>query len=86
MNKGKKEAEAATLRPRSSHNAKIPDQDGIKLLLEGARERLSRLSHLWGWMQVTKAKVRSGQNSSLGQMSKSCIAHRSQLAEDSKDL
>jgi putative transposase len=29
------------------HSAKVPDQDGIKLLLKGAGERLSRLSHLW---------------------------------------
>jgi putative transposase len=29
------------------HSAKVPDQDGIRLLLEQARERLGRLSHLW---------------------------------------
>ena len=29
------------------HSAKVPDQDGIKLLLRTARERLPRLSHLW---------------------------------------
>ena len=29
------------------HSAKIPDQDGIKLLLEGSCDRLQRLSHLW---------------------------------------
>jgi putative transposase len=29
------------------HSAKVPDQDGIKLLLKGARECLPRLSHLW---------------------------------------
>jgi putative transposase len=29
------------------HSAKVPDQDGIKLLLEAARDRLPRLSHLW---------------------------------------
>ena len=29
------------------HSAKVPDQDGIGLLLERARERLPRLSHLW---------------------------------------
>ena len=30
------------------HSAKIPDQDGIRLLLEeSARDRLPRLSHLW---------------------------------------
>ena len=29
------------------HSAKVPDEDGIKLLLKTARERLPRLSHLW---------------------------------------
>ena len=29
------------------HSAKVPDQDGIKLVLETARNRLPRLSHLW---------------------------------------
>jgi putative transposase len=29
------------------HSAKVPDQDGIKLLLEGACDRLPRLSRLW---------------------------------------
>jgi putative transposase len=29
------------------HSAKVPDQDGIGLLLERVRDRLPRLSHLW---------------------------------------
>jgi putative transposase len=29
------------------HSAKVPDQDGIRLLLDPARERLGRLCHLW---------------------------------------
>jgi putative transposase len=29
------------------HSAKVPDEDGIRLLLEHARDRLPRLSHLW---------------------------------------
>jgi hypothetical protein len=29
------------------HSAKVPDQDGIKLVLEGAHDRLPRLSRLW---------------------------------------
>jgi putative transposase len=29
------------------HSAKVPDQDGLRLLLESARSRLPRLSHLW---------------------------------------
>jgi putative transposase len=29
------------------HSARVPNQDGIKLLLKAARQRLPRLSHLW---------------------------------------
>ncbi len=29
------------------HSARVPDEDGIRLLLDPARERLARLSHLW---------------------------------------
>jgi putative transposase len=29
------------------HSAKVPDQDGLRVLLESARARLSRLKHLW---------------------------------------
>jgi len=29
------------------HNAKVADEDGIRLLMEPVRDRLSRLSHLW---------------------------------------
>jgi putative transposase len=29
------------------HSAKVPDQDGIKLVLESAHDRLPGLSHLW---------------------------------------
>ena len=29
------------------HSAKVPDQDGIKLLLKGVGDSLPRLSHLW---------------------------------------
>ncbi len=29
------------------HSAKVPDQDGIGLLLERARDRFPQLSHLW---------------------------------------
>jgi putative transposase len=29
------------------HSAKVPDQDGIRLLLESARSQIPRLSHLW---------------------------------------
>jgi putative transposase len=29
------------------HSAKVPDQEGIKLLLKAIRDRLPCLSHLW---------------------------------------
>jgi putative transposase len=29
------------------HSAKVPDEDGIRLLLEPARDRFTRLCHLW---------------------------------------
>jgi putative transposase len=29
------------------HSAKVPDRDGLKLLLESARSRIPRLKHLW---------------------------------------
>jgi putative transposase len=29
------------------HSAKVPDQDGLRLLLESARTELSRIKHLW---------------------------------------
>jgi putative transposase len=29
------------------HSAKVPDQDGLRLLLESARRELSHLKHLW---------------------------------------
>jgi putative transposase len=29
------------------HSIKVPDEDGIRLLLDPARDRLWRLSHLW---------------------------------------
>ena len=29
------------------HSAKVPDADGIRLLLDPVRDRLGRLSHLW---------------------------------------
>jgi transposase len=29
------------------HSAKVPDRDGLRLLLEGARTEISSLKHLW---------------------------------------
>jgi transposase len=34
------------LRPRCN-SAKVPDRDGVRLLLEGARTEVSSLKHLW---------------------------------------
>jgi putative transposase len=36
------------------HSAKVPDQDGLRLLLESARAKLSRLKHLWVDALATK--------------------------------
>ena len=48
------------------HSAKVPDQDGIKLLLKGVRDRLPRLSQLWVDAPGTRAGARSGQSRSFG--------------------
>jgi len=45
------------------HSAKVPDQGGIRLLLEPVYEHLTRLSHLW-WTPVTRTEARSGQSRS----------------------
>ena len=41
------------------HGAGITDRDGIKPLLEHAKDRFPRLSHLW-LDGVTKARAKSG--------------------------
>src|SRR5919199_5035530 len=41
------------------HSAKVPDRDGIRLLLEPDRERLPRLLHLWVDQRVTRDEARS---------------------------
>jgi putative transposase len=41
------DTEGLVLKAKVHSSAKIPDQDGLKLLLESARTGLSRLSHLW---------------------------------------
>ena len=43
------------------HGAKVPDEDGIRLLLDPVRDCLGRLSHLWVDVPATKegAKGRS---------------------------
>jgi len=47
------------------HSAKVPDQDGIGLLLERARDRFPRLSHLWVGTPATGVGARSGRSSGL---------------------
>ncbi len=42
------------------HSAKVPDQDGIKRLLDPARDRLPRLSYLCGSTPATGVVARSG--------------------------
>jgi hypothetical protein len=38
------------------HSAKVLDLEGIKTLLDGAKEMFPRLSHLWLWTLVTEVK------------------------------
>ena len=40
------DTEGLVLKPKV-HSAKVPDQDGLRLLLQSARTELSRLKHLW---------------------------------------
>ena len=43
------------------HSANVPDQDGIRLLLEqSTRDRLGRASLTCGWRPVTKDGARNG--------------------------
>jgi putative transposase len=57
------------------HSAKVPDQDGIKLLLKAARERLFHASRICGWMQVTRAGARSGQSRGAWAKCRGCASH-----------
>ena len=38
------------------HSAKVLDLEGIKTLLDGAKEMFPRLSHLWLWTLITEVK------------------------------
>src|ERR671916_1470060 len=38
------------------HSAKVLDLEGIKTLLDGAKEMFPHLSHLWRWTLVTEVK------------------------------
>jgi putative transposase len=42
------------------HSARVPDADGIRLLLKSARVGLSRLSHIYGSMPATRGGARGG--------------------------
>jgi putative transposase len=44
------------------HSAKVPDQDGLKLLLKAAHDRLPHLSHLWVDAGYQGRDARSGQS------------------------
>jgi hypothetical protein len=35
------------MKAKKVHSAKVPDQDGLKLLLEAAQAEVSHLKHLW---------------------------------------
>jgi putative transposase len=41
------DTEGLVLKACLQHSAKVPDQDGVRLLLEQVRGRFARLSHLW---------------------------------------
>ena len=41
------------------HSARVPDQDGLRVLLESARAKLSRLKHLL-WVDVPATKGGAG--------------------------
>jgi transposase len=42
------------------HSANVPDQDGLKLLLDSARTAVSELKHLWLGMRAMKAGASGG--------------------------
>ena len=42
------------------HSAKVPNQDGIKLLLDPVRDCFPRLSHLWVDALATKEGAEGG--------------------------
>jgi hypothetical protein len=42
------------------HSAKVPDQDGLKVLLDSARTAISGLKHNSGWMQAMRAGASGG--------------------------
>ncbi len=49
------------------HSAKVPDQDGLKLLLNAAPEITFRAASLnCGWTPVTRPEARSGPSSNSG--------------------
>ena len=70
-----------TGRSGNVHSAKVPDQDGIKLLLKTARERLPRLSHLRvdaGYQGRGKEWVEQDLGSSIEVVRRSQCSRRSQ--------
>ena len=42
------------------HSARVPDADGIRLLLNPVRAHLGRLSHVWVDAGATKVGARGG--------------------------
>jgi hypothetical protein len=49
-----------------AHSAKVPNQDGLRLLLESARSELSRLRHLFGWRPSRREGERDGLRKGMG--------------------
>jgi len=72
------------------HSAKVPDQDGIKLLLEGSGDRLQRLSHLWvdaGYQGRGKEWVEGMGRKEVGPKCRGCASYaEAHIREGSPDL
>jgi putative transposase len=49
------DTEGLVLKAKVLHSAKVPDQDGLRLLLDSARTAVSELKHLWLGMPDTRA-------------------------------
>jgi len=56
------------------HSARVPDQDGIRRLLEPAHSRLPRLSYLWVDVCTTEVGARIGSSRHMARRSRGSIA------------
>jgi putative transposase len=63
------------------HSAKVPDQDGLRLLLDSARTEIPRLSHLWLDPEYIRSQVKDRLNWWLGERDE-WAGFRGELARD----